>query len=235
MKGLHLSVDVITNHKNLTYFSTTKILTRHQAHWSEYLSQFNLIVYFHLGHLRAKPDALTRCSDVYPKGENSGYTNANLYNFRPIFTLDQLSISLHTIMLFFPVLCSVSLFDLESLLSDICSSYSSNPLTITQLSKLSTPSDSLDSSISPTVSAPASSHWALSPSNLLLLNGLIYVPDSVDLYLKVLRQKHNHLLSGYLGQTKTMGLIHREFDWPGLHRYVRDYIKFCTTCMHSKS
>ena len=88
LEGPHLPVDIITDHKNLTYFSTTKILTRQQARWSEYLSQFNLIVCFCPGHLGAKPDALTRCSDIYPKGENSGYTDANLHNFRPIFTQD---------------------------------------------------------------------------------------------------------------------------------------------------
>ena len=228
-------MDIIIDYKNLTYFSTTKILTCRQACWSEYLSQFNLIVCFCLGCLRAKPDALTRHSDVYPKGENSSYTDTNLHNFRLIFTQDQLFTSLHAIMLFFPVLRSVSLFDLESLLSNIHSSYSSDPLTITQLSKLSIPSDSLDSFISPAVSTFASFCWALFPSNLLLLNGLIYVPDSVDLHLKVLRQKHDHLLSGHLSQTKTVGLICHEFDWLGLCRYVRDYIKSCTTCMHSKS
>ena len=67
LESLHLPVDIITDHKNLTYFSTIKILTHWQAHWSEYLFQFNLIVYFHLGHLGAKPDALTRHSDIYQK------------------------------------------------------------------------------------------------------------------------------------------------------------------------
>ena len=67
LEGLHLSVDVATNHKILTYFSTIKILTHWQAHWSEYLFQFNLIVYFHPGYLGAKPDALTRHSDIYQK------------------------------------------------------------------------------------------------------------------------------------------------------------------------
>ena len=102
-------------------------------------------------------------------------------------------------MLFFPVLHSVSLFNLKLLLSDICSSYSSDLLIITQPSKLSTPSDSLDSSTSSAVSTLTPSYWALSPSNLLLLNRLIYVPDSIDLYLKVLRQKHDYILLGHLG------------------------------------
>ena len=53
----------------ITYFFTIKILTYYQARWSKYLSQFNLIVYFYLGYLRAKPDTFTRYLDVYLKGE----------------------------------------------------------------------------------------------------------------------------------------------------------------------
>ena len=37
-------VDVVTDHKNLVYFSMSKVLTRRQARWSEYLSQFNLVI-----------------------------------------------------------------------------------------------------------------------------------------------------------------------------------------------
>ena len=44
LEGSPTLVDVITDHKNLKYFSTTKLLTRHQACWSEYLSQFNLVI-----------------------------------------------------------------------------------------------------------------------------------------------------------------------------------------------
>src|SRR3984957_20551095 len=44
--GSTLSVDVVTDHKNLVYFSTTKLLTCQQARWSEFLSQFNLIIRF---------------------------------------------------------------------------------------------------------------------------------------------------------------------------------------------
>jgi len=60
LEGSALPINVITDHKNLEYFSTTKILTRQQARWSEYLSQFNLIIHFCPGHLGTKPDTLTR-------------------------------------------------------------------------------------------------------------------------------------------------------------------------------
>ena len=49
LEGSPTPVDVITDHKNLKYFSTTKLLTRHQARWSKYLSQFNLVIRFRPG------------------------------------------------------------------------------------------------------------------------------------------------------------------------------------------
>ena len=60
LEGSASPIDVVTDHKNLEYFSTTKILTCQQARWSEYLSQFNLIIHFCPGHLGTKPDTLTR-------------------------------------------------------------------------------------------------------------------------------------------------------------------------------
>ena len=60
LEGSATPVDVVTDHKNLEYFSTSKVLTRRQDWWSEFLSSFNLVICFHPGKLGAKPDALTR-------------------------------------------------------------------------------------------------------------------------------------------------------------------------------
>ena len=73
-------VDVVTDHKNLEYFSTPKVLTRWQARWSEYLCQFNLVICFQPGKLGAKPNTLTRQWDVYPKEGDKGFTRVNPQN-----------------------------------------------------------------------------------------------------------------------------------------------------------
>ena len=57
------TIDVVTDHKNLEYFSTTKTLTRRQARWSEYLSAFNMVIRFRPGILGGKPDSLTRAAE----------------------------------------------------------------------------------------------------------------------------------------------------------------------------
>ena len=80
LKGSGTLIDIVTDHKNLEYFATTKILTRRQAHWSEYLSQFNMVICFCPGKLGTKPDAFSRCWDIYCKGGNSDFVLANPSN-----------------------------------------------------------------------------------------------------------------------------------------------------------
>jgi len=88
LEGSAKVIDMVTNHKNLEYFMTTKKLTQRQVHWSEYLLPFNAKIRFHPGRLGAKPDALTRRWDVY---QGDGKTANSMANIHPIFSTDQLA------------------------------------------------------------------------------------------------------------------------------------------------
>ena len=50
---------ILSDHKNLEYFTTSKQLTWRQVWWSEYLSGFHYIIHYRAGQLRTKPDART--------------------------------------------------------------------------------------------------------------------------------------------------------------------------------
>ena len=67
LEGTPSPVKVITDHRNLEYFMTTKLLNRRQARWSEFLSRFNFKIVYRPGKQGAKPDALTRRSEDLPK------------------------------------------------------------------------------------------------------------------------------------------------------------------------
>jgi hypothetical protein len=54
-----LPVQVLTDHENLEYFMTTKLLNRCQARWFEFLSRFNFKIVYSPGVAGGKPDALT--------------------------------------------------------------------------------------------------------------------------------------------------------------------------------
>ena len=81
LEGSQHRIDVVTNHKNLEYFTTTKMLTCQQARWSKYLSAFNLTICFRPGKLGVKPDTLTQCPNVYPKGGDKDYLSSNPQNY----------------------------------------------------------------------------------------------------------------------------------------------------------
>ena len=112
LEGSSSLIDVITNHKNLEYFTTTKILTCHKVCWSEYLFQFNMVICFCPGKLGAKPDVLTKCWDVYHKGGNSNFILTNPSNLWPIFTQEQLLASLHATYFVTPIICSIIIMDI---------------------------------------------------------------------------------------------------------------------------
>ena len=165
LKGSAAPIDVVTNHKNLEYFATTKLLTRRQAHWSEFLSQFNMVVHFHPRKLGAKSDSLTRHRNVYPKEGDKDYARVNPHNFRPVFMQEQLAASLQATYLAAPVLRASVLFDLETLHDDILSALSSDPMASIHLS----------------TSKPLDSRWSIDIDSFLHLDGCIFVPDSNDL------------------------------------------------------
>ena len=217
LEGSASPIDVVTNHKNLEYFSTSKVLTRWQARWSEFLSQFNLVIHFRPGKLGAKPDALTRRWDVYPKEGDSGYARVNPQNFRLVFTQEQLSNSLCATYLESPVLHAVAIMDVETLHNNILSALTSDPIAQVHLSD------------------PPDSRWSVDETSFLRLDGRIYIPDSDDLHLQVLRYRHDHPLSGHFGQNRTLELIRREYTWPGLRTFIKDYVWTCTACARAKT
>jgi len=59
-KDFIYSVEMITNHKDLKYFMSTKQLSRYQAYWSEFLSRFNYHIAYCFNKIDDKLNALTR-------------------------------------------------------------------------------------------------------------------------------------------------------------------------------
>ena len=60
LHGARLPVVVFSDHKNLEYFRSSKILTQRQARWSLFLEEFNFIIAYRPGRENIKADALSR-------------------------------------------------------------------------------------------------------------------------------------------------------------------------------
>ena len=67
LEGSRYQVDVLSDHKALEYFMSSKKLSQRQARWAEYLSRFDFLLKYRPGSKGEKPDALTRRSGDLPK------------------------------------------------------------------------------------------------------------------------------------------------------------------------
>ncbi|SPC60939.1 uncharacterized protein UHOD_11199 [Ustilago sp. UG-2017b] len=71
LEGAKFQVQVLTDHRSLEYFTTTKQLNRRQARWSELLADFDFVIPYRPGAQAGLPDALTHRSDMRPMCQGS--------------------------------------------------------------------------------------------------------------------------------------------------------------------
>jgi len=72
-EGATHQVQVYSDHQNLEYFTTTKVLNRRQAHWAPELAGIDFRIYYRPRTQNGKPDALSRHSEYRP--EKGGVEN----------------------------------------------------------------------------------------------------------------------------------------------------------------
>src|SRR6202453_2055788 len=71
--------EILSDHKNLQYFLTSKKLNCRQARWCLFLSRFDFLMTYRKGALGMKVDLLSRQSD-HDRGEND---NENIILLKP--------------------------------------------------------------------------------------------------------------------------------------------------------
>src|ERR1700730_16528813 len=125
-----------------------------------------------------KPNALTRCWDVYPKKGDSNYAHVNLQNLQLMFIGRQLISSFRASSLYEPTLHALFVIDDDQLHKDIRSGISLDPVIALILEDLR--SNSVDPK------------WSMDDNGLLRERGRIYVLDVNNLRLRVLHARHDH-------------------------------------------
>jgi hypothetical protein len=67
LEGATHTVQVYSDHQNLEYFTTTKVLNRRQARWAQELAGVDFKIFYRPGKQNGKPDALSRHSEFRPE------------------------------------------------------------------------------------------------------------------------------------------------------------------------
>ncbi|MBW0467584.1 hypothetical protein O181_007299 [Austropuccinia psidii MF-1] len=191
---------------------SSKILTRHQAFWAEYLSEFHFSIIYFPGRLATLPDAFSHWQDIYPeRGED--FISKKPMSYQKMIKKDEIEGSK-----FF----AVKVDSFSNLIDSIQKALwkDSQYRSICQdLGKGKSAQDySLDSS-----------------SQLLLFKDWVVVPNDPTIQLNILQNQNDSPLTGHPGQAKTLKLVKRDFHWSGITQFIKDYVSSCQQCSRNKN
>ena len=227
-EGLGQQTIIFSDHKNLLWFTETKVYNRRQARWAEKLSRFDFKIVFRPGKQGGKPDALSR---------------------RPDYTLGK-DASERTMTFLKPEQVDISLLNPED---PILATYLLNIVDTTT----ATPEDARTQNILaaldrdpeigpylPQIRDPASPRsdedspylqpFSTNAQGIVLHDGRVYVPADDQIKVDILWEYHDAKTAGHLGQKKTLELLERNFYWPRMRQFVNEYVNTCETCARNK-
>ena len=212
LHGAQHQILVFCDHKNLQYFTTTRILNRRQARWSLFLSDFDFKISYRPGSEQGKSDALSRRQEYQPQEGDLAILQQETTLLKPeIFHLNAISLipTDSTLMNHIQELIKTDPFALD-VLEHLNHNPHDNPGNRSDYNKFTYSED------------------------LLYRDGLLYVPDTAS-RLDILRSHHDSKLAGHFGIAKTLELVTRNYWWPRLRTFVKEYIRTCDTCARSKT
>lgn len=229
LEGAGAPIEVISDHKNLQYFMTTKRLSRRQARWSEFLSRFNFKLTYRPGAQGGKPDALTRRSPDLPHDQGD---ERHQHQFQTILKPHNLSPGMSPIALNQGTVDTAEQESQRSLEDLLSTAYEQDTTPDRILKALRDGDRRLPSDLLP---MKISLQDCSDREGRLFVQNRLYVPDHDPLRLKILRSCHDNVAAGHPGRAKTYELLNRNYYWPGMGQTVRRYVINCHTCSRSKA
>ncbi|KAI0996376.1 hypothetical protein K3495_g11804 [Podosphaera aphanis] len=206
---------ILTDHKNLEQFTTTKKLNRRQVRWNELLSDYDFKIIFRPGKLGAKPDALTRISANKPIDNED---DRNKHQYQTLLKPSQILRPLDT--------------------EPITQPDQQDPATPSEISlenwKEHCKNDKFCQEIRSALMSPKATRSDIqlasckATEHSFIINDKEYVPEALrELMLK---QLHDSPLYGHRGAAALYCMISRRYWWPNCHKDSKKYARGCEAC-----
>ena len=70
---------------------------------------------------------------------------------------------------------------------------------------------------------------------LLYYTNRLYIRKAESLQTERAQGCHDSLVVGHFGQENPIEIVIKDFYWKGLAVWIRDYVRWCNECQHTKS
>jgi RNase H-like domain found in reverse transcriptase/Reverse transcriptase (RNA-dependent DNA polymerase)/Integrase zinc binding domain len=233
LEGSELPIQVLTDHKSLEYFMSTKRLTRRQARWAEFLAGYNFQITYRPGKDNQKADSLTRRPGDRPEGDEDHRQKEMI---RTILTPDKIHPD---------VRCELQI----SYMDDDDEGgpegdQEEDPLKGSVRESLrdkllrAQAEDKECQAIKKSLEKEARLLAGVSLAHCDIYRGLIryrqkvWIPESMRTW--ICKEHHDQPMVGHAGIAKTLALLKRQYYWPRMDVTVTRYVGNCHPCRRAK-
>ena len=215
LAGTPHQIRVVTDHKALEYFMTSKQLNARQARWAELLADYHFLITYRPGVHNPLADALSRKPDELDQ-QNSAKKTQRL---QQLLRQDQVDSSLLSQDLR-PLSENLEISALETAL----------PLAFSVVQQVLEANRSAPSLQALRKQALSNSGRFTMEGDLLLFEGRLLVPDLNHLRTLLIREVHDSITAAHPSATKTLQLLSSQYWWHGITETVKQYCRNCHTC-----
>jgi transposase InsO family protein len=211
LEGTADAVQVLSDHKALEYFMTTKSLSARQARWAEILSRYNFKILYKPGRTN-KADPLTRM-DTDTEAQNKMKTSFREQTLLRAENLDP------------QILDGLDNFQLSLELSPIDRHLD----LVDEILQSNRNSDDL--SIARKLAHRNKADWSLT-DGLLKRKGRVVVTKA--LRTRLLTEAHCQIATAHPGKNKTKEIVKARYYWMNMDDDIERFVENCHACRRSK-
>ena len=247
LEGTGLPVKVLTDHKGLEYFMTTKKLTPRQARWAEFLSEYNFIISYQSGKKNEKADALTRKPNKRPINEDDERMEHRMQTLLPPKRFEH---AIEHVAELQPIKVgggdspdedNTSTADPAEPQAEPHEEVSTLPEEIQSANR----ADELYTQIRAYLEAPSErarpathlNSCRVSSNGLLMKADQIWMPEREDkqLRMQVIREVHDQPAVGHPESERTLNMLCWHYYWPAMRGDIEQYFRNCHLCKRAKA
>jgi len=227
-EGATHQVQVFSDHQNLEYFTTTKVLNRRQARWAQELAGIDFRIYYRPGTQNGKPDALSRRSEYRP--EKGGVENQPITTILGEKHFDRKNSSF--------ICSSARLASLPArkwsaaFLEEVREAAGKDPQYEKARKQAGTAAADLALKDRKIEEEGRKDDGIRIQDDFLYRQEKLWIPAGT--VQRVMESEHDTKVAGHMGQDKTIELIRRNFWWPKMNERIIDFVRSCPECQKNK-
>jgi hypothetical protein len=218
LQSVELFINVLIDHKSLKYFMITKKLNKRQTRWAEFLTEFDFKIAYQSKKKNDKTDSLTR------RFENRSFDDSNDWNKhmnQTVLTSEKVDSQI------LQELNDTEEENFELWLFDkIKTANQKNVICVAIRDAIRNKKKSFDEMLLKKFE---------SVENTLFFKKKLWVSDSDQLKLDIIKEIHDQSASEHSNVRRTCKYLHKWYYWSQAKQSVERYVRNCHVCRRFKS